>query len=135
MLDKLRRRAGEVAERTASGSAVPAGQDPSEYGERKPSVRERGLMRRRLRVLRQKRETMLASLGALVYEQHRQERPDADLLRRKAGEVRSVDEELRALDAALGHNQGVDEVIAAGSGAVCGWGSGRQSRDVPQREQ
>ncbi|MBA2506115.1 MAG: hypothetical protein H0V29_09240 [Thermoleophilaceae bacterium] len=120
-VDKLRKRAGDAAERTASGSAVPAGADPSAPAEqeRKPSVRERGLMRRRLRVLRQKREAMLADLGALVYEQHRQERPDADLVRRKTGEVRAVDEEARALDAALGHGQGLDEVMATGIAGSC----------------
>lgn len=118
--ERLRRRAAEVAERAAAGSGVPAGtvEEKPEAADR-PSVRERGLMRRRMRLLRQKREAMLADLGGLVYEQHRREHPDPELVRRKAAELRAVDEEAKALENALGLGESLAEVAVAGIAGRC----------------
>jgi hypothetical protein len=58
-------------------------------------------MRRRLRILRRRREAMLLDLGALVYELHRLGRRAPDLLQEKAVELGKVDQDVRALEDAL----------------------------------
>ena len=62
---------------------------------------ERGQRRRRLREQRRLREALLLDLGALVYELHRQGRRAPELLQSKAAELTVVDDEVRALQAAL----------------------------------
>jgi hypothetical protein len=58
-------------------------------------------MRRRLRRQRRLRETLLLDLGALVYELHRQGTRAPELLQEKAAELTEVDDDVRALEAAL----------------------------------
>jgi hypothetical protein len=67
----------------------------------RPGARERGRMRRRLRQQQRAREALLLDLGALVYELHRQNRREPELLQAKAAELRAVDSEVRALAEAL----------------------------------
>ena len=62
---------------------------------------ERGQKRRRLRELLREREALLLDLGALVYELHRQGKRAPELLQPKAAELTVIDDEVRALDAAL----------------------------------
>jgi hypothetical protein len=62
---------------------------------------ERIATRRRLRRRRQVRDGLLLDLGALVYELHRQGKRAPDLLHRKAAELRTVDDEVRGLEAEL----------------------------------
>ncbi|MEA2330482.1 MAG: hypothetical protein QOH58_620 [Thermoleophilaceae bacterium] len=59
-------------------------------------------MRRRLRAQRRVRETLLLDLGALVYELHRQGKRAPDLLQQKAAELEVVDNDVRAMEDALG---------------------------------
>jgi hypothetical protein len=80
-------------------------------------------MRRRLRRQRRVREALLLDLGALVYELHRQGKRAPELLQEKAGELTSVDEEVRGLEEALGDGAGLEGLIATGivgSCASCG---------------
>jgi hypothetical protein len=80
-------------------------------------------MRRRLRRQRRVREALLLDLGALVYELHRQGKRAPELLQEKAGELTLVDEEVRALEEALGDGAGLDGLMATGivgSCASCG---------------
>ena len=89
----------------------------------KPTARERGQMRRRLRQQRRMREALLLDLGALVFELHRQGRREPELLQAKAAELSAVDQEVRALSTALDSGQTLHELVAtgiAGSCANCG---------------
>jgi hypothetical protein len=58
-------------------------------------------MSRRLREQLRVREGLLLDLGALVYELHRQGKRAPELLQAKAAELTVIDNEVRALDAAL----------------------------------
>jgi hypothetical protein len=120
-LTRLRRRAADAADEVAGGSAVPAGAEPEEEAVRRkrPSARERGAMRRRARQLRRRREAMLLELGALLFEMHRRNRRQPELLERKAEEIRAVDDEERGLTEALGANARTVEIVAAGIAGTC----------------
>jgi hypothetical protein len=76
-------------------------------------------MRRRLRRQNQVREALLLDLGALVFELHRQGRREPELLQAKAAELMAVDEEVRALDDALGAGTNVLQLTAAGIAGSC----------------
>jgi hypothetical protein len=67
-----------------------------------PGVAEGSQMERRLRERRRLREDMLLDLGALVYELHRQGKRAPELLQEKAAELSAIDDEVRALEHALG---------------------------------
>ena len=69
---------------------------PSEY-----AARGRRGLRADLRARRSQREKLLLGLGELVFELHREGRREPELLRRRAAELTGLDEELRALEAAL----------------------------------
>jgi len=69
---------------------------------RLPGVAESSQMQRRLRERRRLREEMLLDLGALVYELHRQGKRAPELLQDKAAELSVIDDEVRALEHALG---------------------------------
>ena len=85
----------------------------------RPTARERGAMRRRVRQLRRRREAMLLELGALAFEMHRQGRHEPDLLTAKSEEIRVVDDEERGLSAALGDESRLVELVAAGITGTC----------------
>lgn len=115
-LKRLRQRADE----TGARAARPADAEPPSPGARaKPSARERGAMRRRARALRRRREAMLLELGALVFDMHRHDRLEPELIRRKGDEVRAVDDEERGLSAALGDGSRLVELVAAGITGGC----------------
>src|SRR4051812_7530963 len=104
----------------AAGSPLPAGQEPQAEGA--PPVAttaQRGSMRKRARRLARLREVQLRELGALVVEMRRLGRENPDLIARKAGDLVALDEELRGLRAALGENETVEQVVAAGVAGTC----------------
>lgn len=74
LLTRLFERCNAKAERSAAGTTLPAGLDPNER--RRPTARERSLMRRRLRALE-------LDDGA---------EPEIEALRRALGERRTLDE-------------------------------------------
>jgi hypothetical protein len=84
-----------------------------------PSLAKRGPLRRRLRILRRRRETMLLDLGALVLEMHRHGRFLPDSLQRRAAEAVGTDAELRALSRALDAGDGSPDLVAAGVAGNC----------------
>ena len=86
----------------------------------KPTARERGRMRRRLREQRRMREALLLDLGALVLELQRHGRREPELLQAKAAELSAVDQEVRALAHALDAGQTVLELVATGVAGSCG---------------
>src|ERR1044072_5205115 len=73
-------------------------------------------MRRRLRILRRRREAMLLDSGALVLEMHRHGRFLPDSLQRRAAEAVGTDAELRALSRSLEAGDG-HAGLAAGGGS------------------
>jgi len=76
-------------------------------------------MRRRLRILRRRREAMLLDLGALVLEMHRHGRFLPDSLQRRAAEAVGTDAELRALSRSLDTGDGNPDLVAAGVAGNC----------------
>jgi hypothetical protein len=84
-----------------------------------PSLLKRGPMRRRLHILRRRREAMLLDLGALVLEMHRHGRFLPDGVARRAAEAVGTDAELRALSRALEAGDGNPDLVAAGVAGNC----------------
>jgi hypothetical protein len=86
---------------------------------RKPSGRQRGKMRRRLRDIADERSQRLRDLGGLALEMHKRERFEPELLSRKAAEIAALDEEAkllrRCLDEGLTLGQ-LEELPSEGSG-------------------
>lgn len=99
-----------VAETTAAPAEAPA---------RRPGFRERGRMRRRLRYLRKLRELQVRDLGGLAFDLRRFERKRDDLIAQKIDLIRACDDELRALEIALGERRDVRDVREPGIGGTC----------------
>src|SRR4051812_24768069 len=98
-IPRRRRRSGAVR---PDGSTTPvAGVDSARTAS--PSFRDRGRLRRRLRYLRRVRELGFRDLGGLVFDQHRFNRPNEELLRGKLAALQAVDGELRAPEPLLPH--------------------------------
>src|SRR5947209_8027345 len=124
-LKSLPGRALDKAHESASGSPVPAGQEPPP-AEPPPTggSRERAAIRRRARKLRRFREVRVRELGALVVEMNRLGRQNEELLRRKSAEISAIDRELDGLARALGSHVTIEQVVAAGvAGSCLGCGS------------
>ena len=117
----LSNRVRAVADRLARGSAVPAGTDPDEQeaAARRPSSRERGAIRRRLRQQRKLRDALLMELGALVMEAHRHGRDDAGVVKSKAAEAAAADAEVVALAETLEDGGDLARLTATGLAAPC----------------
>jgi hypothetical protein len=116
----LLKRLREKVDRLATGTDVPAGQEPPDPSVRpKPTARERTAIRRRLRELRRRREAMLIELGALTLEQHRQERSTPELVTPRAEELEALQGEIDALESALAEDRRVVDLVAAGIAGSC----------------
>jgi hypothetical protein len=101
---------------TPTGAEVPAGAEiPTEP--RAPGFRERGRMRRRVRFLRKARELAYRDLGGLVFEMHRIGQRHDELVAAKLAVLVRFDEELRALEGALGARLPVTVLREAGIAA------------------
>jgi hypothetical protein len=99
--------------------AVPAGAEPADpAAPPKPTFRNRGRLRRRMRFLRRVRELGYRDLGGLVFDQHRFNRPSEDLVRAKVDALAAVDGELRALEEALRDRRDITELREPGI-SVC----------------
>ncbi|HST42217.1 MAG TPA: hypothetical protein VLK58_22040, partial [Conexibacter sp.] len=106
---------GEGAATAATGEGAPE-QPPVE---RRPGFRERGRMRRRLRYLRRLRELQVRDLGGLAFDLRRFERKRDDLVAQKVDQIRACDDELHALETALGERRDVRDVRLPGIGGTC----------------
>ncbi|MEA2384178.1 MAG: hypothetical protein QOH72_4149 [Solirubrobacteraceae bacterium] len=114
--------------------AVPAGAEPADpTAPPQPSFRNRGRLRRRLRFLRRVRELGFRDLGGLVFDQHKFDRPNVDLVRGKVAALAAVDGELRALEDALGERRDITELREPGISACprCGTLHGSDARFCP----
>ena len=117
---KMSARLGEKVDSAAAGPPVPPGSEPAAEEQRSgTSARERGAMRRRGRRLRRSREVLLLELGALVFESERRGRRDQNLVKAKVDRLAAVDEEARALAAALREDRPLVELVAAGVSSAC----------------
>ena len=94
--------------------AVPAGAEPADPVAPRPTFRNRGRLRRRLRFLRRVRELGFRDLGGLVFDQHKFDRQNVDLVRGKVAALAAVDAELRTLEEALGEKRDVTELREPG---------------------
>ncbi|MBS1871395.1 MAG: hypothetical protein JSS99_17220 [Actinobacteria bacterium] len=86
---------------------------------RRPGFRARGRMRRRLRYLRKLRELQVRDLGGLVFDLRRFERSRDDLIAQKIDHIRACDDELHALERALGERRDLRDVREPGVGGTC----------------
>jgi ribosomal protein L40E len=131
-IPRRRRRSGAVP---ADGDPTPiAGIDPaSETPSAPPSFRDRGRLRRRLRYLRRVRELGFRDLGGLVFDQHRFNRPNEQLVRGKVAALQAVDSELRALEGLLDDRRPIHELREPGVAAClrCGALHGSDARFCP----
>jgi hypothetical protein len=113
-------------------AAAPATQQPTadvdpgttdavvpEAAPRRPGFRARGRMRRRLRYLRKLREIQVRDLGGLAFDLRRFERKRDDLVAQKIDQIRACDDELRALELALGERRDLRDVREPGIGGTC----------------
>jgi hypothetical protein len=115
----LLRRIRSKADTLAAGTEEPAGLEPAEPSARRPTARERGRMRRRLRKLVRLRDAKLRELGGLVLELERLGRENPELVAARTGELRTIDDEARELAAALRDERDLSEVLAAGITGTC----------------
>ncbi|MBI5105589.1 MAG: zinc-ribbon domain-containing protein, partial [Solirubrobacterales bacterium] len=107
---------------------LPAGVAPQAAAGR-PSFRERGRLRRRLRYLRRVRELGFRDLGGLVFDLHRFGRQGDDLVRGKLAALDAVDRELRALERVLDDRRDVLELREPGIAACPRCGALHASED------
>ncbi len=123
---------GSSAEPTAEqpGTEVPAGQEPIPD---RPSFRQRGRLRRRLRYLRRVRELGFRDLGGLIFDQHRFSRVNTTLVDGKLHALVAVDAELRALEHALADRRPLTELREPGISVCsrCGALHGSEARFCP----
>jgi zinc-ribbon domain len=123
-----------VVEPTEAQAGLPAGAEPEDpTAPPRPSFRNRGRLRRRLRYLRRARELGFRDLGGLVFDQHKFNRPNQELVRGKVTALAAVDTELRALAQALADRRDVTELREPGISACprCGTLHGSDARFCP----
>jgi ribosomal protein L40E len=109
---------------------VPAGQEPIPD---RPSFRQRGRLRRRLRYLRRVRELGFRDLGGLVFDQHKFASLNEELVRSKLTALAAVDAELRTLEHALDDRRPLTELREPGISVCsrCGALHGSDARFCP----
>src|SRR5512133_2053240 len=112
------------------GTVVPAGQEPVPD---RPSFRQRGRLRRRLRYLRRVRELGFRDLGGRIFDQHRFSRVNTTLVDGKLQALVAVDGELRALEHALDDRRPLTELREPGISVCsrCGALHGSEARFCP----
>jgi len=113
--------------------AVPAGAEPADPVAPRPTFRNRGRLRRRMRFLRRVRELGFRDLGGLVFDQHKFDRQNVDLVRGKVAALAAVDAELRLLEEALGEKRDITELREPGITACarCGTLHGSDANFCP----
>jgi ribosomal protein L40E len=113
-----------------AGTEVPAGQEPVPD---RPSFRQRGRLRRRLRYLRRVRELGFRDLGGLIFDQHRFSRVNTTLVDGKLHALGAIDAELRALEHALDDHRPLTELREPGISVCsrCGALHGSEARFCP----
>jgi ribosomal protein L40E len=113
---------------------LPAGLAPEDVAPTRPSFRDRGRLRRRLRYLRRVRELGFRDLGGLAFDLHRFTRRNDELVLGKLAALDAVDRELRAIERVLDERRDIVELREPGVAACprCGALHGSDARFCPQ---
>ena len=113
---------------------LPAGLAPEDVAPSRPSFRDRGRLRRRLRYLRRVRELGFRDLGGLVFDLHRFARRNDELVLGKLAALDAVDRELRAIERVLDERRDIVELREPGVAACprCGALHGSDAKFCPQ---
>jgi ribosomal protein L40E len=113
---------------------LPAGLAPEDVAPTRPSFRDRGRLRRRLRYLRRVRELGFRDLGGLAFDLHRFARRNDELVLGKLAALDAVDRELRAIERVLHERRDIIELREPGVAACprCGALHGSDARFCPQ---
>jgi len=113
---------------------LPAGLAPEDVAPTRPSFRDRGRLRRRLRYLRRVRELGFRDLGGLAFDLHRFARRNDELVLGKLAALDAVDRELRAIERVLDERRDIIELREPGVAACprCGALHGSDARFCPQ---
>ena len=113
---------------------LPAGVAPADVAATRPSFRDRGRLRRRMRYLRSVRELGFRDLGGLVFDLHRFTRRNDELVLGKLAALDAVDRELRAIERVLDERRDIVELREPGVAACprCGALHGSDARFCPQ---
>jgi ribosomal protein L40E len=114
--------------------ALPAGMAPADVAPTRPSFRDRGRLRRRLRYLRRVRELGFRDLGGLAFDLHRFRRRNDELVLGKLAALDAVDRELRAIERVLDDRRDIVELREPGIAACprCGALHGSDANFCPQ---
>jgi ribosomal protein L40E len=112
---------------------LPAGLAPEDVAPTRPSFRDRGRLRRRLRYLRRVRELGFRDLGGLAFDLHRFARRNDELVLGKLAALDAVDRELRAIERVLDERRDIIELREPGVAACprCGALHGTDARFCP----
>jgi ribosomal protein L40E len=115
-------------------ASLPAGLAPEDVAPTRPSFRDRGRLRRRLRYLRRVRELGFRDLGGLAFDLHRFARRNDELVLGKLAALDAVDRELRAIERVLDERRDIIELREPGVAACprCGALHGSDARFCPQ---
>src|SRR3954466_9521584 len=118
----------------AATDTVPAGAAPEDVAPSRPSFRDRGRLRRRMRYLRRVRELGFRDLGGLVFDLHRFTRRNDELVLGKLAALDAVDRALRAIERVLDERRDIIELHEPGVSACprCGALHGSDARFCPQ---
>jgi ribosomal protein L40E len=113
---------------------LPAGLAPEDVAPTRPSFRDRGRLRRRLRYLRRVRELGFRDLGGLAFDLHRFRRRNDELVLGKLAALDAVDRELRAIERVLDERRDIIELREPGVAACprCGALHGSDANFCPQ---
>src|SRR3954470_24226378 len=141
----LRRRPADPSQQEAQPTIVapqqappaaplPAGLAPEDVAPTRPSLRDRGRLRRPLRYLRRVRERGFRDLGGLACALHRFARRNDELVLGKLAALDAVDRELRAIERVLDERRDIIELREPGVAACprCGALHGSDARFCPQ---
>jgi ribosomal protein L40E len=117
-----------------AAEALPAGLAPEDVAPARPSFRDRGRLRRRLRYLRRVRELGFRDLGGLAFDLHRFRRRNDELVLGKLAALDAVDRELRAIERVLDERRDIIELREPGVAACprCGALHGSDASFCPQ---
>ena len=117
-----------------AAEALPAGLAPEDVAPTRPSFRDRGRLRRRLRYLRRVRELGFRDLGGLAFDLHRFRRRNDELVLGKLAALDAVDRELRAIERVLDERRDIVELREPGVAACprCGALHGSDANFCPQ---
>jgi hypothetical protein len=113
---------------------LPAGLSAEDVAPSRPSFRDRGRLRRRLRYLRRVRELGFRDLGGLAFDLHRFGKRNDELVLGKLAALDAVDRELRAIERVLDERRDIVELREPGVAACprCGALHGSDARFCPQ---